>query len=229
MLVVAAHPDDVDFGAAGTVAAFTDAGVTVRYVIVTDGDAGGSDRAVARTQMAELRRAEQTEAAARVGVREVVFLGYPDGRVAASLELRRDLSREIRAFRPQRVLAPSPDRWWERIQASHPDHLAVGEAAVCAVYPDARNPFAHTELLAEGLEPHTVQELWLMAAPVRDLVVETTETFERKMAALCCHRSQIATCDEVTGWMRAAGARSAEEAGLGPDTLAESFRLVKTG
>jgi LmbE family N-acetylglucosaminyl deacetylase len=95
------------------------------------------------------------------------------------------------------VLAPSPERWWERIQASHPDHLAVGEAAACAVYPDARNPFAHPELLDEGLEPHVVGELWLMASPVRNVAVEITAAFERKIAALLCHRTQIGDPDAI--------------------------------
>jgi len=98
-------------------------------------------------------------------VETVVFLGHPDGRLQASIELRRDVSRQIRLFRPGRVITQSPERLFDRIYASHPDHLAAGEAALCAVYPDARNPFAHPELLAdEGLEPHTVGEVWLMSA-----------------------------------------------------------------
>ena len=155
--MVTAHPDDVDFGAAGTVAAFTAAGVEVTYCIVTDGDAGGSDRPMPRVEMAALRQDEQRAAAAVVGVSDVRFLGHPDGMVQATLELRRDISRVIRQVRPERVITQSPERNWDAIFASHPDHLAAGEAAVCAVYPDARNPFAHPELLdEEGLEPWSV-------------------------------------------------------------------------
>ncbi len=171
-LVVTAHPDDVDFGAAGTVATWTDAGIEVVYCIVTDGDAGGHDRSVSRQEMRETRHAEQTAAAKHVGVTELHWLGYPDGRLEATLDLRRDLSRVIREVRPQRVVCPSPERNYERIYASHPDHLAAGEAAICAVYPDARNPFAHPELLVDGLEPRTVNEVWIMATASSNVSVE---------------------------------------------------------
>jgi LmbE family N-acetylglucosaminyl deacetylase len=229
VLVVAAHPDDIDFGAAGTVAAFTEAGLDVAYCIATDGDAGGDDRAVSRSDMAEVRRQEQRAAADVLGVRDLTFLGYPDGKVAPTLELRRDLSRVIRRYRPQRVVAPSPERWWERIQASHPDHLAVGEAAVCAVYPDARNPFAHPELLAEGLEPHTVDELWLMASPRASVVVDVTATFDRKLQALRCHESQISGAEALDARLRQWAGAVAIEAGLPDGALGEAFQRVATG
>jgi len=110
-------------------------------------------------------------------VTDVTFLGYPDGRLIPSIELRRDISRQVRIHRPQRLVCQSPDRMWDRIGASHPDHLAAGEAAVCAAYPDARNPFAHPELLEEGLEPHAVTEIWMMAAPGTNRVVDVTRHF----------------------------------------------------
>ncbi len=226
VLVVAAHPDDVDFGAAGTVAAWTDAGAEVAYCIVTDGEAGGEDPSIPRTQMASLRRDEQRAAAKEVGVRSVTFLGYPDGRLEVSQALRRDVTRVVRALRPQIVLAPSPERWWERIHASHPDHLAAGEAAACAVYPDARNPFAHPELLDEGWQPHTVDELWLMASGGGNVAVEITDTFERKIAALLRHRSQIKDPPGVAERMRAGAAGAAREAGMPDGALAEVFRRV---
>src|SRR5580658_2231622 len=191
ILVVTAHPDDVDFGLAGSVALWVKAGIDVAYCIVTDGDAGGSDRTISRPEMAAIRQKEQRAAAAEVGVTEVSFLGYPDGRVVPSIELRRDISRQVRIHRPERLVCQSPDRMWDRIGASHPDHLAAGEAAVCAAYPDARNPFAHPELLAEGLEPYSVAEIWLMAAPTTNRIVDVTDTFDRKIAALHCHRSQV--------------------------------------
>ncbi|NNN21920.1 MAG: PIG-L family deacetylase [Acidimicrobiales bacterium] len=165
ILCIAAHPDDLDFGAAGTIAAWASKGVKVTYLIITDGDAGGNDRSISRRDMAMLRQKEQRQAAKEVGVTDVHFLGYSDGRVTCTIELRRDISRFIRQLKPDRVLAPSPERSWDRIFASHPDHMAVGEASVFAIYPDARNPFAHPELLNDELEPHTVKELWLMAAP----------------------------------------------------------------
>jgi LmbE family N-acetylglucosaminyl deacetylase len=229
VLVVSAHPDDVDFGAAGTVAAFTAAGIEVAYCVVTDGDAGGSDPSVSRTDMAAIRREEQRAAAAEVGVTDVRFLGYPDGRLTPSLDLRRDITRVIRQVRPGRVLAPSPERSWGRIFASHPDHLAAGEATVCAIYPDARNPFAHPELLAdEGLEPHTVGELWLMAFDDTTICVETTDTFERKMAALCSHKSQVGTAEGLEERLRQWGTAVARAAGLPEGATAEAFQAVAT-
>ncbi len=161
ILVVTAHPDDVDFGFAGSVAQFTDAGIDVTYCIVTDGDAGGAETGTPREEMAPLRRDEQTAAAAVVGVHDLRFLGYPDGRVESTLDLRRDISRVIRDVRPQRVMGQSPERNLDRIYASHPDHLAVGDATLCAVYPDARNRWAHPELEAEGWEPWAVDETWI--------------------------------------------------------------------
>ena len=152
VLVITAHPDDLDFGAAGTIAMWTDSGVKVSYCICTDGDAGGFDPAVPRSEIPGIRRAEQTAAAAEIGVKaeDIHFLGYPDGALLVTLDLRRDISRVIRQVRPQIVVTQSPVRSFERIYASHPDHLAAGEAALCAVYPDARNPFAHTTLTEEA-------------------------------------------------------------------------------
>lgn len=230
ILVVTAHPDDVDFGAGGTVATWVEAGIEVTYCVCTDGAAGGSDRSVSRTDMATLRRREQIAAASALGVTDVRFLGHPDGALYPTHELRRDVSRVIRQVRPNRVLTQSPEIWWERLGASHPDHRAVGEATMNAVYPDARNPFAHPELLAdEGLEPWVVPEVWLMASPRADHAVDVTDAFDRKVAALQAHVSQIndqAQLDEmVRSWLEAVAA----EAGLPPGRLAERFQVVKIG
>ena len=230
MLVVTAHPDDVDFGSAGTVAAFTSAGLEVTYCIVTNGDAGGSDRSMSRADMAVLRQDEQRAAAAVVGVSDVRFLGYPDGMVQATIELRRDISRVIRQVRPERVVTQSPERNLEFIYASHPDHLAAGEAAVDAVYPDARNPFAHPELLnVERLEPWTVPELWIMG-PGGDhtgVAVDTTATVDRKVAALMCHKSQMPDPDGVEQRVRDWARGNADLAGLGEGRFAELFRVIR--
>ncbi len=228
ILVVTAHPDDVDFGAAGSVATWTGRGIDVSYCIATDGDAGGSDHSITRPEMAAIRREEQLEAARAVGVTDVTFLGFPDGRVTASLELRAAISRVIRLVRPDRVVSQSPERNWERIYASHPDHLATAEAAACAVYPDARNPFAFPELLDEGLEPHTVPELWIMATERANRVVDATDAYDRKLTALRSHRSQVgdgAHLDELLrNWMTG----TALAAGLPEGRLAEAFHVVNT-
>jgi LmbE family N-acetylglucosaminyl deacetylase len=228
-LVVTAHPDDVDFGAAGTVAMLTDAGVEVTYCLVTDGEAGGSDRSVSRADMAALRRQEQTAAAKHVGVSELRFLGRPDGRVEADLELRLAISRVIREVRPQLVISQSPQRVLERIVGSHPDHVAAGEATLCAVYPDARNPFAFPELLAdEGLEPWSVGEVWVMAfagAPGTDSV-EITAQLDRKIAALLSHESQHADPEAMAELVRSWATANARAAGMPEGAAAELFRVV---
>ncbi len=230
VLVIAAHPDDVDFGAAGSVAAWSDDGVEVSYCVVTDGDAGGFDPSVPRSEIPRIRRAEQEDAARVVGVHDVRWLGYPDGRLEVSLQLRRDLARVIRQVRPDRVLCPSPERDYRRIFASHPDHLAAGEAALCAVYPDARNPFAFPELVAEGWEPYPVREVWLMASSELDVWVDVTATIERKVAALRCHVSQEVDRDgSLAKRLREWAALAAARAGWPDGQLAEGFRRVVTG
>lgn len=229
-LVITAHPDDVDFGAAGTVGVLTDSGVEVTYCLVTDGDAGGFDLSIARPAMAAMRREEQTRAAKEVGVAELCFLGHPDGRVEASLELRQELSRVIRQVRPQVVVTQSPERNLERIFASHPDHLATGEAALCAVYPDARNPFAHASLLGdEGLDAWTVEEVWVMAGPQPNHAVDITDTFPKKIAALRAHESQTAHMDDLESFVRGWGEMTAERFELPAGRLAEAFQIVRTG
>ena len=229
MLVVTAHPDDVDFGAGGTIAGWTDAGIAVSYCIVTDGDAGGFDPAVPRSQIPAIRRAEQRAAGAVLGVEDVRFLGYRDGELTVSHELRRDISRVIRQVRPQRMLIQSPERNWLRVAASHPDHLAAGEAAMQAVYPDARNPFAHTSLLAdEGLEAWTVPEVWVMSSRQPNHWVDMTERFDRKVQALRCHDSQVAHMEDLPGRIRTWMTAAASDAGLPEGRLAEAFMVVST-
>ncbi len=229
VLAVVAHPDDVDFGWAGSVAVMTDAGVDVVYCIVTDGDAGGSETGIPREEMAARRRDEQRAAAAIVGVSDLRFLGYPDGRVQPTLELRRDLTRVIRTVRPDRVITQSPDRNWDRIFVSHPDHLATGEATVCAVYPDARNRWAHPDLAEAGLEPWTVDALWMgIGRDAATHYVDITATVDRKIEALLSHKSQlpdpVATETMVRSWTSA----NAQAVGLPEGRAAESMRVVNT-
>jgi LmbE family N-acetylglucosaminyl deacetylase len=229
VLAIAAHPDDVDFGSAGTIAGWTDAGIEVVYCIVTDGDAGGFDESFPRAEMGPLRRAEQIAAAKCVGVSDVRFLGYPDGRVEPSLSLRRDLARVIRQVRPDRLLCQSPERNYARLGAGHPDHRAVGSAALDAVYPDARNPFAFPELLSEeGLEAWKVREVWISGGPSPSHYVDVTETFARKVAALRAHESQTGHVEGLEGFLRERLGQAAERAGLSAGRLAESFQVLDT-
>jgi LmbE family N-acetylglucosaminyl deacetylase len=227
-LVVAAHPDDIEFGCAGTVARWVDAGTRVTYLVVTHGDAGGFDEDVPREEVPRIRAAEQRAAAAAVGVEDVRFLdGYRDGSVSVTDGLVRDLTRVVRQVRPQRVLGQSPERWWDLLAASHPDHLAVGEATVRAVYPFARNPFAFPELAREGLRAWEVAELWLAAHPAPDHWVDVTDTAEDKLAALAAHESQTAhRLEETHAQVREALHAQARQAGLGSDRYAEAFKVV---
>ena len=210
-------------------ASWSAAGIAVTYCVITDGDAGGFDPTVPRSQIPEIRRGEQIAAAAACGVSDVRFLGYRDGQLTVSHELRRDLSRVIRQVRPQRVVIQSPERNWNRIYSSHPDHLAAGEAAIQAVYPDARNPFAHPTLLQdEGLADWSVPEVWVMAAKEPNHYVDVTDFFDAKIAALRAHESQTAHRpdleDMIRGWLTG----NAQAAELPQGRLAEAFMVVST-
>jgi LmbE family N-acetylglucosaminyl deacetylase len=229
VLVVAAHPDDIDFGSAGSIATWTAAGLEVSYCILTDGDAGGFDPEVPRSAIAGIRQQEQRKAAGVLGVSEIAFLGYPDGRLTVTMELRRDISRVIRQVRPDRVVAQAPVRDLRSMYGSHPDHIAAGEATMCAVYPDARNPFAHPELLAvEGLAAHTVGQVWIASNNARaEHYVDITDTVEAKIAALREHVSQTAQLD-LDRLMRDWGARLAAAAGWPEGRLAEGYLVLDT-
>ncbi len=229
VLVVTAHPDDVDFGAAGSVAAWTDQGVDVSYCICTHGDAGGADSGIPRDRIHVVRRKEQTAAASVVGVRDLHWLGFPDGALEYNLELRKAISRVIRIVRPDRVVCQSPDRMLSRIYASHPDHLAAGAAAIAAVYPDSRNAWAFPDLLdEEGLEPHTVPELWIMAREQPNVFVDITDAVERKIEALLCHESQMSDPGRMPDMIREWARATAQRAEFGPDRFAEGFERVDT-
>jgi LmbE family N-acetylglucosaminyl deacetylase len=229
VLVVSAHPDDVDFGCAGTVAAMTDAGVDVSYCFVTSGEAGSDHLTIDATELAALREEEQTAAAKEVGVSDLIWLHHPDGAVEVTIALRRDLTAAIRRAHPDLVICQSPERNLDRIFASHPDHLAAGEATLRAVYPDARNPRSYPELLAEGLEPHTVKEVWLVSHPASDLRIDVTDTFDRKIAALRAHQSQTGHRDDLDDMIRGWLTFNATAAGMAEGRLAESFKVVPTG
>jgi LmbE family N-acetylglucosaminyl deacetylase len=228
-LVVTAHPDDVDFGAGGTVATLVASGCAVSYCIITDGDAGGFDPDEPRENIPGIRRSEQRSAAAALGVSDVRFLGYRDGQLTVTHELRRDIARVIRQVRPNLVITQSPDRNYRRIYSSHPDHMAAGEAALQAVYPDARNPFAHPALLAdEGLAEWSVPQVWVMGREESDHVVDITDVFEKKLAALRSHVSQVSHLSDLAGQVRKWGESIARDGGLPAGRVGEMFTVVDT-
>jgi LmbE family N-acetylglucosaminyl deacetylase len=226
-LVVVAHPDDVDFGVAGTVAYLTRRGVDVAYCLVTSGDAGGDDSNESREERIAVRENEQTAAAKEVDVTSLTFLHWPDGRVETTMALRREIARVIRSHRPDLVITQSPERNYERIFASHPDHMATGEATLRAVYPDARNPHAFPELVREGFEPHTVDEVWLGGVSPT-MVVDITKTFDQKYKALSRHVSQVGSRKGLKKMLRRWSRATAKRAGMKKGKLAEGFRVVAT-
>jgi len=226
-LLVVAHPDDIDFGAAGTVATMTDHDVEVVYGLVTSGQAGEPAH-LSPAELTEIRQKEQTDAAAIVGVSELHWLGFPDGHLVADLELRKAIARLIRIVKPDVVITQTPVRNLDRIYAAHPDHLATGEATVSAVYPDARNGHSFPGLLDEGHEPHSVPRLWLMAGTDHNLHVDITAAMDRKIEALLAHHSQNDDRAEglppmIREWAQA-NASAAGHAGL----AVESFKVVHT-
>ena len=231
ILFVTAHPDDLDFGAGGTIAQWTAKGIEVCYCICTNGDQGGEDPSVPREEMPKIRQREQRDAAKALGVpsENIEFLNHRDGWLVPTIELRKEIVRVIRKVKPQRMVIQSPERNWDRIPASHPDHMAAGEAAIQAVYPDARNAFAFEDLLKnEKLEPWRVREVWVMSHKEPDHFVDITDTFDLKIAALNAHVSQTAHNSEMPRMVREWGERNAKAQGLPDGRVAEVFKIVNT-
>ena len=227
ILLVGAHPDDLEFAAGGTVAGWTGKGVAVSYCLATRGQQGFPDPDAPVEQIARVREGEQREACRILGVEDLHFLDQEDGHVEPTVALRKQIVRVIRKVRPQRLVLQSPERDWAHVFASHPDHLATGEAAMQAVYPDAGNPLAFRDLRTEeGLEPWTVGEVWVMTSARADHFVDVTETFDRKMQALRAHGSQVGHVPDLEKRLRSWGERSARAVGLPEGRLAELFKVV---
>lgn len=226
VLVIAAHPDDAEFGAGGTVAAWTGQGRQAVFVLCTSGDKGTSDRDMAPERLAEIREGEQREAAGVLGVREVVFLRHPDQGLEDTPAFRKEIVRLIRTYRPGTVLTSDPYRRY----ISHRDHRITGRVVLDAVYPFARDPLAYPDLLDEGLEPHKVRELLFWDSEDVNHRSDITGTFDRKVAALKCHRSQMEQIARAVGtadleaWLRPLCKALAETEDF---ELAEAFHRVE--
>ena len=227
-LVVSAHPDDIEFGCAGTVATWTDAGAEVTYCIVTDGSTGTQDRSLMGERLAEIRRAETEAAAKVVGVTDIVWLGYRDGYVEYTLDLRKDIARVFRRCRPHRYVVLDPAVTMGDRFINHPDHRAVGHASLDVAMTAGTTPGHFPELLDEGVEPwRGLRETWIMGPAGGAHVVNITDTLDRKIDALMCHASQVGDDrDEVGGWLREWGAEIGAPAGF---DYAESFRVIAEG
>lgn len=223
-LVVVAHPDDAEFGAGGTVARWVEMGTDVRYVVLTDGAAGSSDPEMTRERLAEIRRREQDEACAELGVSSLEFLGYHDGYLEPSIAARRDVAAAIRRHRPEVVVTTNPEvRWSPWGYVNHPDHRAAGDLVLHSINPAASTRLWDETLLDEGLQPWDVSELWLTAFGDGHEVVDITATFERKLAALRRHASQLRDWDPAER-LREFAARWGETVGV---ALGESFTILR--
>lgn len=222
VLVLSAHPDDAEFGAAGTVARWTDEGKKIVYVICTNGDKGTSDRTLAPDQLLKIRKKEQQAAAEVLGVQEVVFLDFPDQGLEDTPALRKQIVRLIRTYQPGVLVTSDPYRRY----LWHRDHRIIGQVAMDAVFPYARDHLAYPDMLAQGLEPHKVAEILFWGAEDINYRSDITDTFDRKIDALRCHASQMRefkTTDPVN-WLRD---RCREMAQGEAFELAEGFHRVE--
>jgi LmbE family N-acetylglucosaminyl deacetylase len=223
---IQAHPDDQDFTVAGTIAKWTKAGCEFVSVIITSGDSGSNDPAKGadyKPQLARLREAEQKAANKVLGIKETVFLHYPDGELVASIPLRKDLTRLIRKFKPEVVVTGDPSGWFYGNEyINHPDHRAAAEAATYAVFPSAGTRMIFPDLLDEGLLPHNVKRLYIHGNENPDTWVDIGETLETKIEALKKHVSQGDTHD-VDQWMHEWAEREGKEKGI---KYSESYRVM---
>jgi LmbE family N-acetylglucosaminyl deacetylase len=225
-LIIMAHPDDPEFTAGGAIAGWTAAGGVVAYLLCTRGDGGTTDPALTPDRLAALRQAEQRAAAGLLGVGEVTFLEHSDGRLQHTLDLRRQLVRAIRRFRPDRLVCFDPATRWFPDYVNHPDHYISGEAALAAAFPAARERLIFPELLDEGLAPHAVMEIWLTGTLQPDYWHDISATLDRKIAAMCRHHSQVGDGARVSALLRRRAAEAGQQA---PTRLAaaEPFRVIR--
>ncbi|HEY7364069.1 MAG TPA: PIG-L deacetylase family protein [Methylomirabilota bacterium] len=221
VMVVTAHPDDPEFGAGGTVAKMVKQGREVTYVIVTNGNKGSHDRTMTPERLVRIRETEQRNAARVLGVERVEFLGYEDGEVEDTRQLRLDITRQIRRWRPDLIIAQNPHRTLN-LYASHRDHRITAGVVLDCVYPLARDHMAFPELMPE-YEPHEVREVYLMQWENPQLVVDISDTMDLKLKALACHQSQLPQFAEVETWVRE---RSAERGKPHGYAYAETFDRI---
>jgi LmbE family N-acetylglucosaminyl deacetylase len=222
ILVVVAHPDDAEFGAAGTVARWVQEGKQVVYVVCTSGEKGTSDRIMKSERVAQIREGEQEAAARLLGVREVVFLRLPDQGLEDTPDFRKMIVRAIRTYRPETVVTSDPYRRY----IWHRDHRIVGQVTLDAVFPFARDHLAYQDLLEEGLEPHKVREMLFFGSEDANYHSDITTTFDLKVAALRCHESQVKELGipDMEAWVREWSCSMAEG---GECELAEAFHRIE--
>jgi len=226
-MIIMAHPDDPEFFCGGTIALWCAAGAKVSYLILTNGNKGSDDPEMTPQKLAIIRREEQQAAANLLGVENVIFFDEPDGELQPTLDLRKRVVAEIRRYKPDTIIAPDPTRYFftDRYM-NHADHRAAGEVAIDAVFPAARNRMYHPELLAEGLEPHTVKEVHLANAEQPNQWVNITDVFDTKINAILCHSSQI---KEPDGLKERLAERSKAIDEYGRQVYREGYRIMRIG
>lgn len=229
VLVMMAHPDDPEFTSGGTIARWRDDGAWVGYVICTGGDKGSEDATLPAAELVQMREVEQRRAAACFGVDTVEFLGHEDGGLQHTLTLRRELVRTIRRHRPDTVICFDPTtRYQGDGYVQHPDHYLSGEAVLAAIYPAARNARTFPELLQEGLEPHTVQQLYLTGSNNPTRWLDISGTIDRKIEAMLEHKSQVQDAEGLAGFLRSMARQAGAGAQPQPLEYAEAFRYVNS-
>lgn len=226
-LVVTAHPDDMEFGAAGTLAKWAAQGAEITLCIGTDGSTGTQDRALMGARLHEIRLEESQEAADLIGIKELIWLGLRDGYVEYTLDLRREVARVFRRYRPHRFMVMDPTPTIESF-INHPDHRAIGQASLDVSMTAGTTPGHFPELLEEGLEPwRGLREVWIAGPGHRDRVVDITDTIDKKIEALRCHRSQVGeNADEIAAFVREYCAEAGKPAGF---DYAETFQVISQG
>ena len=226
-MVIMAHPDDAEWTCSGTVAKWCAEGWDVVYVLCTDGSKGSSAPELTSEQLIKIREREQRDAGKVLGLQDVVFLGYPDAYLEPTLELRKDIAREIRRYKPDVVITGSPARDVERgYYVSHPDHLAAGEAALSAIFPTARDRLTFPELLEEGLEPHKVREVWIAGGGDNaDNYVDVEAYMDTAIKALKAHVSQVDQ-ENADEWFQQGRIRTGAKIGM---AYAEGFKRIPFG
>jgi LmbE family N-acetylglucosaminyl deacetylase len=192
ILVILAHPDDPEFFCGGTLTRWIDAGHEVNYLLLTKGDKGSEDPSIPPEELMKTRVNEQRAAANVLGVKDITFLNYPDGFVIPSIEMRKEIVRHIRMLKPQIVVTSDPTNLFIRgIHINHPDHRNAGMVTLEAIFPAAGNHFYFPELLDEGLQPHTPEEVWVSLTHEPGVTIDITPFWHIKLDALLQHKSQI--------------------------------------
>jgi len=225
VLGIAAHPDDLDYGAAGTMAGFAEAGADIHYLILTDGSKGSDNSTISSAELIKIREKEQRQAVKAIGGKGVDFLGYPDAELQITMSLKKDIVRVIRTIKPDVVITMDPSMLYSANRGfiNHPDHRAAGQAALDAVFPLARDHLTFPELYADGYEPHKTKTVLLVNFDNNNFIVDISKTFDKKIAALAAHASQVSDIGATEQWLKAMAGKIGGQAGY---ALGESFMRI---